>query len=83
MKNVRSSFVRLRIRKLDQFRPRLNVAWRAGSAVSLEIRGLIHQMSIDNPLWGAPRIHGDGMHSAGTSDGTLVLLSKLAIRQLT
>ncbi len=25
----------------------------------LEIRRLIRQMSIDNPLWGAPRIHGE------------------------
>lgn len=25
----------------------------------LELRQLIHQMSIDNPLWGAPRIHGE------------------------
>ena len=24
-----------------------------------DIRGLIRQMSIDNPLWGAPRIHGE------------------------
>ena len=27
--------------------------------VSLEIRQLIGQMSIANPLWGAPRIHGE------------------------
>jgi transposase InsO family protein len=27
--------------------------------VSLEIRRLIRQMSIANPLWGAPRIHGE------------------------
>ncbi|MGZ3360673.1 MAG: integrase core domain-containing protein [Xanthobacteraceae bacterium] len=27
--------------------------------VSLEIRRLIHEMSIANPLWGAPRIHGE------------------------
>ena len=27
--------------------------------VSLEIRQLIRQMSIANPLWGAPRIHGE------------------------
>ena len=30
-------------------RPRLNA----------ELRVLIRQMSIDNPLWGAPRIHGE------------------------
>src|SRR5271169_516712 len=28
-------------------------------AVSLEIRRLIREMSIANPLWGAPRIHGE------------------------
>src|ERR1700761_4857433 len=28
-------------------------------AVSLEIRKLIREMSIANPLWGAPRIHGE------------------------
>lgn len=27
--------------------------------IPLEIRRLIRQMSIDNPLWGAPRIHGE------------------------
>ena len=28
-------------------------------AVTLEIRQLIRQMSVANPLWGAPRIHGE------------------------
>jgi hypothetical protein len=28
-------------------------------AVPVEIRRLIHEMSIANPLWGAPRIHGE------------------------
>jgi hypothetical protein len=27
--------------------------------VTLEIRQLIHDMSLANPLWGAPRIHGE------------------------
>jgi hypothetical protein len=27
--------------------------------VPLEIRRLIREMSITNPLWGAPRIHGE------------------------
>jgi hypothetical protein len=27
--------------------------------VSVEIRRLIHEMSVANPLWGAPRIHGE------------------------
>jgi hypothetical protein len=26
---------------------------------SADIRGLIHEMSMANPLWGAPRIHGE------------------------
>ena len=29
------------------------------SPVSLEIRRLIREMSVANPLWGAPRIHGE------------------------
>jgi transposase InsO family protein len=28
-------------------------------AVSHDVRGLIHELSIANPLWGAPRIHGE------------------------
>ena len=33
---------------------------RAGRpVVSIEIRQLIREMSIENPLWGAPRIHGE------------------------
>ena len=35
-------------------------------AVSAEIRRLIHAMSIANPLWGAPRIHGE-LLKLGTS----------------
>jgi len=27
--------------------------------MSTEIRDLIRQMSLTNPLWGAPRIHGE------------------------
>src|SRR3984893_2796564 len=27
--------------------------------IQTELRGLIRQMSIENPLWGAPRIHGE------------------------
>lgn len=38
--------------------------WKSGCgpgrpAIPLEIRRLIRQMSIENPLWGAPRIHGE------------------------
>jgi hypothetical protein len=33
---------------------------RAGRPqVQAELRALIRQMSLENPLWGAPRIHGD------------------------
>ena len=33
---------------------------RAGRpVVSIEVRQLIREMSIENPLWGAPRIHGE------------------------
>ena len=35
--------------------------------VPLEIRRLIREMSIANPLWGAPRIHGELFNSASTS----------------
>jgi hypothetical protein len=27
------------------------------AAVQVELRALIRQMSVENPLWGAPRIH--------------------------
>ena len=27
--------------------------------IGAELRTLIHQMSVENPLWGAPRIHGE------------------------
>jgi transposase InsO family protein len=27
--------------------------------IEVELRGLIHSMSAENPLWGAPRIHGE------------------------
>jgi hypothetical protein len=27
--------------------------------IDTELRGLIRRMSLDNPLWGAPRIHGE------------------------
>src|SRR5271165_7622161 len=27
--------------------------------IAAELRGLIRQMSVENPLWGAPRIHGE------------------------
>ena len=30
-----------------------------GGQISAELRSLIRQMSIENQLWGAPRIHGE------------------------
>jgi len=32
--------------------------WRS-AAIDADLRALIRRMSIDNPLWGAPRIHGE------------------------
>src|SRR5439155_14354293 len=32
--------------------------WRPAQ-IDADLRALIRQMSIDNPLWGAPRIHGE------------------------
>ncbi len=32
---------------------------RGGPKVSIEVRTLIRRMSLENPLWGAPRIHGE------------------------
>jgi hypothetical protein len=38
----------------------LEVALRGGRPkVAIEIRSLIRRMSVENPLWGAPRIHGE------------------------
>src|SRR5947208_9627316 len=38
--------------------------WKSRSAggrpqIEAELRALIRQMSVENPLWGAPRIHGE------------------------
>jgi len=41
---------------------RLCWRWRSRSgrpSINREIRGLIRQMTMANPLWGAPRIHGE------------------------
>src|ERR1700687_419917 len=40
---------------------------RGRPAVALEIRQLIRQMSVANPLWGAPRIHGELLSLASMS----------------
>ena len=32
--------------------------WRS-APIGAELRALIRRMSVDNPLWGAPRIHGE------------------------
>jgi len=34
-------------------------SWGGRPKVAIEIRGLIRRMSEENPLWGAPRIHGE------------------------
>src|ERR1022692_1436389 len=38
--------------------------WKSGSRggrpqIETDLRALIRRMSVDNPLWGAPRIHGE------------------------
>src|SRR3979409_172784 len=38
--------------------------WKSGSPggrpqIDADLRALIRRMSVDNPLWGAPRIHGE------------------------
>jgi transposase InsO family protein len=43
---------------------RLYWRWKSRSRggrpkVPIEVRGLIRRMSVENPLWGAPRIHGE------------------------
>jgi putative transposase len=48
-------------------------------AVSREVRGLIRTMSRENPLWGAPRIHGELLKLGITIGETSV--SKYMIRQ--
>src|SRR4029434_11183827 len=63
------------LKVITVFRPETLVRWhRAGfrrywcwksrslggrPQISAELRALIRQMSIENPLWGAPRIHGE------------------------
>ena len=32
---------------------------RAGAQIGADVRALIRRMSVENPLWGAPRIHGE------------------------
>jgi transposase InsO family protein len=36
-------------------------SWQRGGRpqIGAELRALIHHMSVENPLWGAPRIHGE------------------------
>jgi hypothetical protein len=33
-------------------------SWGGRPQIEIELRGLIRQMSMENLLWGAPRIHG-------------------------
>ena len=37
----------------------LEVIGTGRAAAETELRALIRRMSIENPLWGAPRIHGE------------------------
>jgi hypothetical protein len=69
------SLVSSNIRVLTIIRPETLVRWhRAGfrrywrwkadsregrPQIQIELRALIRQMSMENPLWGAPRIHGE------------------------
>ena len=32
---------------------------RGSTGIGKEVRGLIRRMSFENPLWGAPKIHGE------------------------
>jgi hypothetical protein len=46
--------------ELSSFLAVEDLPWQAGSAtVSREVRDLIRTMSRADPLWGAPRIHGE------------------------
>jgi hypothetical protein len=47
--------------------------------VPLELRRLIREMSIANPLWGAPRVHGE-LHKLGINIGQ-TSLAKYIVRQ--
>jgi len=43
---------------------RRHLRWKSRSTggrpqINADLRALIRQMSVDNPLWGAPRIHGE------------------------
>src|SRR3981189_783393 len=53
----------------------LRLFWRRRSrsgrpSVDREVRDLIRQMSVANPLWGAPRIHGELLNGPTTSHAT-------------
>ena len=62
------------LKTITIIRPETLVRWRAGfrrywrwksrspggrPQVDADLRALIRQMSVDNPLWGAPRVHGE------------------------
>ena len=59
--------------------------------IDAELRALIAQMSADNPLWGAPRIHGELLKlgfevaqsmGATSSDGIAHALHSTALQSL-
>src|SRR3954463_15683378 len=54
---------------------------RAGRAsVAPEIRRLIQEMSLANPLWGAPRVHGE-LLKLGIDFGQTLVAKSLALRR--
>ena len=56
---------------------------RAGSpTVPLEIRRLIGEMSIANPLWGAPRIHGELLNAAHDRNRSAIVQTMSLTRSL-
>src|ERR1700688_2015572 len=50
--------------------------------VPLEIRRLIGEMSIANPLWGAPRIHGDLLNAAHDRNRSAIVQTMSLTRSL-
>ena len=52
-------------------------------SLSLEVRNLIRQMSLANPLWGAPRIHGELLKiGIEVSQATVAILSLAKIQSI-
>ncbi len=63
---------------------RLYWRWRAGSgrpSVDREVRDLIRQMNRANPLWGAPRIHGE-LLKLGIEVSQATVVAKYMVRRV-